>query len=425
MERNMFSRFKHALKRLGTAGVGDPVLSLGRDGKYDLAYIPFEHVNPYAKLVLVGITPGNTQLELAYGEAQNLLNAGRIEEEILVQVKKAGAFGGKSMKPNLLKILRHFQFEQLLGISDVEMLWGSHADLLHSTSVVPHAAFKDGQRFNGSFAEIFATQLLKECFLDCFVSSAREINRNALFVALGPCPQAALEWCVKEGALRREQVLGSFCHPSSAGGSTTGYYLREVSKEELDSKNPVRSRCEWLDRSYEQMHAATSSILKGNPKATVKPITTIPTLASLSSQVAKKTTPRSKSLKSPVPKLASTDVELAIILEAIEKQGFRLTNGTTKLSEFRSPNDQTIYLVKTTSKLNRINFIVHPGLNATALRASDGVESVDPEHRFHSNMSRFPKRVNKGKTETTYGWQVRITSQSDLSRFLTAFKLAE
>jgi hypothetical protein len=249
MDRNMFARFAGDLKRLGKAGVKAPEFSLRQDSQYELQYIPFEHVNRDARLVIVGITPGNTQLDLAYGRAQELLKAGRPEAEILIEVKKTGAFGGSSMKPNLLKMLRHFQFEKLLGIDDVDTLWGDNADLLHSTSVVPHAAFKSGERFNGSFEEIMDSPLLKQCFLDCFVPSVREISRSALFVALGPCPQAALDWCVSEGALRREQVLGSFCHPSSAGGSTTRYYLREVSKDELDPRNPVRSRCDWLDQA--------------------------------------------------------------------------------------------------------------------------------------------------------------------------------
>jgi hypothetical protein len=206
MERNMFKRFSADLRRLGQEGVGVPEFSLGQEGKYSLQYIPFECVNRDAKLVIVGITPGNNQIELAYRTVQELLEAGRPEEEILIEAKKAGAFGGKSMRPNLLKMLRHFQFEKLLGIDDVETMWGVNAELLHSTSVVPHAAFKDSERFNGGFDEIMASPLLARCFLDCFVPSVNEITGKALFVALGPCPQAALNWCVKEGVLRQEQV---------------------------------------------------------------------------------------------------------------------------------------------------------------------------------------------------------------------------
>lgn len=420
MERNMFKRFSADLKRLGQRGVGTPQFSLGKEGRYSLQYIPFEHVNHEAKLVVVGITPGNNQLDLAYQTAQELLKAGRPVEEILTEVKKAGAFGGKSMKPNLLKLLRHFQFEKLLGIDDVESLWGANAGLLHSTSVVPHAAFKDGERFNGSFDEIMASPLLEECFLDSFVPSVREITEKALFVALGPCPQAALDWCVKEGALRKEQVLGSFCHPSSAGGSTTRYYLREVTKEELDPKNPVRSRCDWLDRAYEQMHSSTSSLLGVGYQAPLIPPHIQPPFVPKSDKTTKIT--KSTAMKTTTRTTADKDADIATILMEVERAGYKSTNMTAKLSEFQSPGGQTIYVVKTTSKLNNINLMVHPGHKLEALRSIDGVDSVSDGHRFHSNMTKFPKRINRGETQTAFGWQLKITTLSNLPRFLAAFK---
>lgn len=418
----MFRQFSVDLMRLGLNGVGLPEFSLGRDGRYDLQYIPFEHVNRNAQLVIVGITPGNNQLNLAYITAQQLLRKGRPEEEILVEVKRAGAFGGKSMKPNLLKVLRHFHFEKLLGIDDVETLWGENVGLLHSTSVVPHAAFKDGERFNGSFDEIMRSPLLKQCFLECFVPSVKEISSTAVFVALGPCPQAALDWCVEERALRREQVIGSFCHPSSAGGSTTRYFLREVTKEELDPKNPVRSRCDWLDKAYEQIRSATSSLLNEN---VLVPVVTEFSLGRVASKAVVPTHPiNSQPMKTTTHTSIAADAGITTILREVERAGYRSTNTTAKLSEFQSPGGQTIYVVKTTSQLNNINLMVHPGHRLESLRLIDGVDSVSDTHRFHSNMTKFPKRINKGKTQTAFGWQLSINTLSDLPRFLSAFKLA-
>lgn len=420
MERNMFMRFSADLKRLGRDGVGAPEFSLGKEGKYSLQYIPFEHVNLAAKLVIVGITPGNNQLDLAYQTAQQLLKSGRPVDEILVEVKKAGAFGGKSMKPNLLKMLRHFHFEKLLGIDDVESLWGSNAGLLHSTSVIPHAAFKDGERFNGGFDETMASPLLEKCFRDCFVASVREITGKALFVALGPCPDAALDWCIKEGALRQEQVLGSFCHPSTAGGSTTRYYLREVTKDQLDAKNPVRHRCDWLDHAYEQMRSSTSALLGVNYQAPVatRRITAPVVATPVTTTSATKSTTVKPTTRAP----ATTDADIATILNEVERAGYRSTNTTKKLSEFQSPAGQTIYVVKTTSKLNNINLMVHPGHKLEVLKSIDGVDSVSDGHRFHSNMTRFPKRINKGESQTAFGWQLSIATLSDLPRFLAAFQ---
>lgn len=421
MERNMFRRFSADLKRLGQGGVGEPEFSLGTDGKYSLQYIPFEHVNADAKLVIVGITPGNNQLDLAYQTAQKLLKAGRPDDEILTEVKKVGAFGGPAMKPNLLKILRHFHFERLLGIDDVATLWEGNANLLHSTSTVPHAAFKSGDMFAGSFEDVLASPLLRGCFLDCFVPSAREMNKNALFVGLGPCPSAALEWCVQEGVLDRAQVLGSFCHPARTGGSTVKYYLRQVARDDLKPADPVRYRTDWLDQAYEQMRVSTASLLGESYQGSVVPSPIPAPIVEKSVTPAKVT--KTKAMKSTTRMPAATDADITTILKEVERAGYKPTNSTAKLSEFQSPGGITIYVVKTTSKLNNINLMVHPGHKQEDLRSIDGVDAVSDEHRFHSNMTKFPKRINKGQTQTAYGWQLSVNTLSNLPRFLAAFKL--
>ncbi|WP_175762544.1 MULTISPECIES: hypothetical protein [Burkholderia] len=420
MERELFQRFSNDLMRLGADGVTAPQFSLGKSGVYELRYTPFEYVNREAKLVIVGITPGNTQLELSYGKAQELLRHRHPTDMILREIKKVGAFGGPSMRPNLLKMLRHFEFERLLGIEDVESLWSSHADLLQSTSVVPHAAFKAGKMFAGSFDEVMASPLLSECFRDCFVPSVREMASDTLFVGLGPCPEAALDWCVHHGALQRKQVLGAFCHPSGAGGSTTRYYLREVTKGELDAKNPVLRRTDWLDRAYKQMHVATASLLgrtAPKPSARRDQETAMPTPNVPSSAQLKPATTKVHDIAT----CGTANDEVAAILAEVQKAGYRLTNQTSKVAEFAAPNGQIIYLVKTTSRMNRVKLVVHPGLMPDEVMALPGVASVGHEHRFHSNMSRFPKRLNRGATETAYGWQVSLDTFDDLPRFLAAF----
>ena len=426
MDQKMFGRYAADLKRLGADGKGTPELELERRGKYLLQYIPFEHVNREAKLVIVGITPGPNQLGLAYDAARKLLQAGRTESEILVEVKKVGAFGSSTMRPNLLKMLRHFRFEKILEIDDVESLWDKDAGLLHATSVIPHAAFTisnlDNKMFAGSFDEVMKSDLFRECFLDCFVPSITEINLNAFYVGLGQCPEAALQWCVNKGYLRQEQFLGAFCHPSTSGGSATSYYLREVTKEELKPTNPVRNRCDWLDNAYQQMKDATSLLLG---EAILAPIS----VNKLSASIIKNPIINTKaSIKDKLEKLTarttslSGRAEITAILSIFEKEGFELTKETKKLAEFQCPGGQIIYLVKTTSNPNNINVMVHPELKPEVIRMLDGVSLVSNEHRFHSNMTRFPKRLNRGQTETAYGWQVNINTYGNLPSFLIAFK---
>lgn len=418
MQRNMFRQYSDRLARDGEAGIGAPEFCLGDDGNHSLQYIPFEHENHEAKLVIVGITPGMNQLRLAYQTAREQMLAGHSDPEALAEIKKHGAFGGVAMKPNLLKLLRHFRFDRLLGIDNVESLWGENAHLLHSTSVIPHAAFKSGKMFAGSFAEAMESPLLRECFLDCFVPSAREMNSQALFVGLGPCPAAALEWCVQEGVLSRRQVLGSFCHPASSGGSAVRYYLRQVAADDLNPKDPVRRRTAWLDKAYEQMHGAMQSLLGSG---FYPPITTLaarqkPGAAAAYPAMAAKTAKPGTSASDKLP-----PPHIRTIIEKIEASGFEHTNFNDKLSEFSSPRGHVIYLLNKNSQVNDIRLMVHSKNSTEALRAIPGVDNVGSELRFHSNMRRFEKRINNGKTPTTFGWQVQIGSLGNLPLFLSGF----
>lgn len=81
-------------------------------------------------------------------------------------------------------------------------------------------------------------------------------------MGLGRCPEQALAVAVERGHLRKQQVLGALSHPSTNGGSSVGYYLREKSLDDLSPKDPVRHRTDWLDKAYAQMQAATSALRK-------------------------------------------------------------------------------------------------------------------------------------------------------------------
>lgn len=268
MNRDMFELYKLPLSKSGGSAAERPEFKLGADGKYTLRYIPFEHVNKRARIVIVGITPGPNQVELAYESAKEMIKAGYPDEKTLVEIKKHGAFGSSTMRPNLVKMLRHFGFDEILGIPDVNSLWGSNAHLLHATSVVPHAAFTvkrvkgelKESPFAGSFKDVMGCGLFKECFEDCFLPSLKEIDKNAVYIGLGRCPEEALEYAVAEGYLSRNQVLGSFSHPSTSGGSSVSYYLREKSLEDLSSGDPVRRRTAWLDAAYLTMKTNTERL---------------------------------------------------------------------------------------------------------------------------------------------------------------------
>lgn len=230
--------------------------ALGRD---ELFYMPFEHVNTAARLVIVGITPGPNQITESYELASRYLRRGWPEEQIIREVKKTATFGGPQMRPNLLKMLQHFRFRDLLGIAHEEDLWDRNADLLHATSVIPHAAFRSGKMFAGSFEDVLSSEFYRECFERDFLPSVAGLD-DAYFLALGPTPLAALRWCAESGIVTAERILGALPHPSSNSGSQVSIFLRERTAETLHPKDPVRKRLGFLKSAFEDLQANMSHL---------------------------------------------------------------------------------------------------------------------------------------------------------------------
>ncbi len=253
MDRNLFERFAPALARLGVGDEMSPSLQIASDGRYSLQYTPFEYVNTSARLVIVGITPGPNQLVESYAEARKQLQYNLPVDQMLHEIKKVGAFGGATMRPNLVRMLHHFHVAELLGIAQEADLWGRSAQLFDATSVIPHAVFKGDKKFSGSFAEVLKSNLLRECFEDCFVASIREMTSESFYLGLGPTAEDALTWCVLHGYLRDTQLLGAIPHPSTESGSQVDYFVGKMTLADLKPKDPVRNRVQWLDAAARRL----------------------------------------------------------------------------------------------------------------------------------------------------------------------------
>jgi hypothetical protein len=240
---NIADEFRDALAKSGKSAAP---LILDSDGRYSLEYVPFEHVNVEAKLVIVGITPGPNQRDDAYDETRQLLRCGLPDEEILRRVKKHAAFGGPVMRPNLERMIDAMGVMALLGGGRAAELWEGRAHLLHATSAVPHAAFAGGKPFAGSFEQIQRVDLLRRCFERDFLPTLPRLRHDAYYVALGPTPAAALSFAANKGLIDGSRILGWLAHPSKQAGSQVSIYLGEKKVEELHQRDPVRRRADAL-----------------------------------------------------------------------------------------------------------------------------------------------------------------------------------
>jgi len=255
---NIADEFKQALAKSGKDAAP---LILGSEGRYSLEYVPFEHVNIEAKLVIVGITPGPTQRDDAYDETKHLSRRGLADAEILRRVKRHAAFGGPAMRPNLERMLDEMGVMTLLSGGRAAELWAGRAHLLHATSAVPHAAFVGGKPFAGSFEEIRRIDLLRRCFEQDFLPTLSRLRPDAYYIALGPTPAAALAFAADRGRIDRSRILGWLAHPSTQGGSQVSVYLGKKKVAELNPKDPVRHRASALVAAAEEMRARLKASL--------------------------------------------------------------------------------------------------------------------------------------------------------------------
>jgi len=120
-------------------------------------------------------------------------------------------------------------------------------------------------------------------------------------------------------------------------------------------------------------------------------------------------------------KAEDSEANVLVPMEEFINAGYSETKDVKKMVGYQAANGNVVYLVKTSSKLNSIKLMVNPSFSIEMLRDLDGVDEVSDRHKFHSNMSGFPKCHNNGKTPTQYGWQVTLNSLTALQRFLKAF----
>lgn len=232
MNTSLFTRYAAAIRSFN-GDASAPDLELATDGPLSVYYAPFDYVNPNARVVLVGITPGRTQAFNALIEAKRQLELGASADVALQRGKQTGAFSG-AMRPNLTAMLDHIGLAKWLGIASCAALFGNSSNLLQSTSALPFPVFFSGENYNGT-PDIVSTPLLRSLLLEHFAPLAQSLP-EAVFLPLGPVPAKAMAWLVAQGQVSNSRVLGGLPHPSGANAERIKYFLGLKQAEELSAK---------------------------------------------------------------------------------------------------------------------------------------------------------------------------------------------
>lgn len=191
-------------------------LLLKKEGSLSIYYVPYEYVNEYAKVMIIGITPGFTQMQLALQSARADLLAGTPVDQIDKNAKKLASFAG-SMRKNLIEMLNDIQLPKAIGINDSKSLFEEHNDLLHTTSVIRYPVFIEGKNYTGHNPAILSSETLYY-FAETILLQELLAVQKALIIPLGKSVSEVIQFFVERGWIDSERCLFDMPHPSGANG---------------------------------------------------------------------------------------------------------------------------------------------------------------------------------------------------------------
>ena len=252
-EPNLFSEFEEQIRalpvreRFERADLLIPPLRLHQENDLEMYYAPFGAVNSSAAIVLLGITPGWTQMEIAYRVARREMEAGLSEEEICRLAKQSASFAG-AMRTNLIRMLDDLSTASFLGIESTAKLFGPAAALLHTASAIRYPVFVTGRNYTGHSPDMLRNPFLRECVEGVLGPELASVP-DALIIPLGNAVSAALAHLVNRGELSSDRCLFGFPHPSGANAGR----VREFTARQQEMTRMVANH---FRAKAEQAHAA-------------------------------------------------------------------------------------------------------------------------------------------------------------------------
>lgn len=187
-----------------------------RSGTLEIYYAPFDFVNAEARVAIVGITPGWTQMEIAYREASAVLGKGGTAAAALRKAKEDASFAG-AMRMNLVKMLDEIGLDRAMGLKSCDELFGNCRHLVHTTSAVRHPIFVHGRNYTGHSPDLLSHPVLARYVQEVFAPELTA-SPQALVVPLGRCVDSVLRYLIQAGAMSPKRCLLGFPHPSGANG---------------------------------------------------------------------------------------------------------------------------------------------------------------------------------------------------------------
>lgn len=226
-----FSDFRGSFTALpsGSLALDDvraPEFCIYEDHRIVAYYAPFDYLNRLARVALVGVSPGPTQMRESYAIVRDALRAGQSDEEALQAVKARASF--KGMRRDLARWLDELGLAALLGLrSCSELFDDSHRGLLHTTSAVRYPVFvRRGDstlaNYQGASPEFVAHPWLRG-MIETALAGELSALPSAIVITLGRASRAVAH-LQDRGVVDPAQCLIGLPHPSPASPLRERYF---------------------------------------------------------------------------------------------------------------------------------------------------------------------------------------------------------
>lgn len=242
MDTTIEARFRPLLETISDTGLDREIEAPAalrmdtadyRGKRIDVAWAPFDHVNPSARIVIVGITPGRQQMANALHEYRRHLHTEQDPPAALAAAKVHASFSGP-MRTNLVAMLDDIGVAQLLGVASTGALWGSAAHLAHFTSALRYPVLLDGRNYAGTPGMLSVPLLRAQ--LETHLAAEMRALPDAIYVPLGPKVGEALAWLAPRVGIPDDRILTGLPHPSGASAERVAYFLRRKPRALLSAK---------------------------------------------------------------------------------------------------------------------------------------------------------------------------------------------
>lgn len=221
------------------------------EGPLHVELSAFDHIEQGARLVIVGITPGAQQRDLADAAYASALARGMPAAAASRAAKFAASFGG-AMRANLVRMLDNVGAASLLGLASLADAFDPQTQgKVHFTSALRYPVFHNGANYNGQVS-MLSSPALRSMIETLLAEEVRQLP-DAIWQPLGDKPVAALEHLVSRGILDAKHIAPALPHPSGANAERVSFFLGNKAEENLSPKTnaaKIRAQRNAIDAFY-------------------------------------------------------------------------------------------------------------------------------------------------------------------------------